>query len=417
MVKYAKIFTESVAQALLSLTTNKLRTILSLLGILIGIFSIIAVMSAVDSLEDNIKNGFKELGNDVLYVEKMPWTSDGDRNYWKYMKRPDPDYDDYSYIKERSKLAEYVNYCIFTGGKTIQFRDNSITNAFVMGATYDYIKLGSASISTGRYFTPLEYERGRNVIILGAVVAQNLFGNTSPIGETVKFLGQKFTVIGVLEKEGDNMFNFLNFDEVMWISHPTAKKYFNLSNTSRFGELLAVKANTNVQLDELKGEVTGILRAGRRLRPMEDNNFAVNELSMLEEMIGPVFSVMSLVGIVIGFFALIVGMFSVANIMFVSVKERTNIIGIKKALGATKAVILSEFLIESIILCVIGGAVGIALVGVVLNVLSSVSPLTFGLSSKNVILGVLCSILVGVISGFIPAFQASNLDPVEAIRQ
>ncbi len=390
---------------------------LSLLGILIGIFSIIAVMSAVDSLEDNIKNGFKELGNDVLYVEKMPWTEDGDRNYWKYRKRPNPDYDDYQTLAERSKLADIVSYCMFTGGKSISYRKNTIKQAFVMGSTYDYIKMGSATIEEGRYFTPLEYERGKNSIILGAVVAENLFGRIDPIGEQVKFLGQKFTVIGVLEKEGDNMFNFLNFDEVMWITHPTLKKYFNTTNTKNFGELLGIKAKSGGDLAELCGEVTGILRAGRRLRPMEEDNFAVNELSMLEEMIGPVFSILGAVGFIIGFFALIVGMFSVANIMFVSVKERTNIIGIKKALGATKSVILSEFLIESIILCTIGGIGGILLVAIVLKVLSSISPLVFGLSAFNVIFGVICSIIVGIIAGFIPAFQAANLDPVEAIRQ
>ncbi len=417
MVIYLKIAIESIKQALSALATNKLRTFLSLLGILIGIFSIIAVMSAVDSLEDNIKNGFSELGSDVIYIDKMPWNEDPNQNYWKYMKRPDPKISDYEIITEKSKLADFANFCIFNGGKTIKYKNNSISDAFIMGSTYEYIKLGTANIEQGRYFTQLEYDRGTNVIVLGAKIARGLFDNRSPIGEKVKFMGQQFRVIGVLEEEGENMFNFINLDEVLWISYQTAKKYINVSNSRMVGEMLSVKANDGVDMDELKGEVTGLLRAHRRLRPMEESDFAVNELSMLEQVIGPVFDMLNIVGVFIGIFALIVGMFSVANIMFVSVKERTNIIGIKKALGATKPIIISEFLIESIILCTIGGTMGIVLVALVMRALNELTPLSFSLSWVNIIIGVACSVVVGIIAGVIPAMQASNLDPVEAIRQ
>jgi len=181
--------------------------------------------------------------------------------------------------------------------------------------------------------------------------------------------------------------------------------------------MLSVKAKDGVDMDELKGEITGLLRAQRRLRPMEETDFAVNELSMLEQVIGPVFDMLNRVGIFIGIFALIVGMFSVANIMFVSVKERTNIIGIKKALGATKPIIVSEFLIESIILCTIGGTMGIGLVALAMRALNELTPLSFSLSWGNIVIGVAFSVIVGIIAGVIPAVQASNLDPVEAIRQ
>jgi len=417
MAIYFKIALESIKQALSALATNKLRTFLSLLGILIGIFSIIAVMSAVDSLEDNIKNGFSELGSDVIYIDKMPWNEDPNQNYWKYMKRPDPDIRDYDAITEKSKLTEFANFCIFNGGKTIKYGSNSISQAFIMGSTYDYLKQGTATIEGGRYFTPLEYDRGTNVLLLGAKIANGLFGNRSPIGEDVKFMGQQFRVIGVLEEEGENMFNFINLDEVIWISYETAKKYINVGNSRMVGEMLSIKAKEDVDMDELKGEITGILRAQRRLRPMEETDFAVNELSMLEQVIGPVFDMLNLVGIFIGIFALIVGMFSVANIMFVSVKERTNIIGIKKALGATKPIIVSEFLIESIILCTLGGTMGIALVAAVMRALNELTPLSFSLSWGNIIIGVAFSVVVGIIAGVVPAMQASNLDPVEAIRQ
>jgi putative ABC transport system permease protein len=417
MLKYLKITFESIRQALLSLTTNKLRTILSLLGIMIGIFCIIAVLSAVDSLEANIKEGFKELGNDVIYIDKMPWNEDPNQNYWKYMKRPEPTIKDAEALQKHSKLANSVNFCIFNGGKSIKYNSTSISNAFIMGTTYDYVKLKTATIEKGRYFTPLEYERGANGLILGATVAQSLFGKIDPIGEHVKFLGQSFQVVGVLKKEGENMFNFINFDEVIWIGYNTAKKYINVSNPRMVGEMLCVQAKEGVDLDELKGEVSGIMRAVRRLRPIEDDDFALNELSMLEQVIGPLFTVLNVVGFTIGIFALIVGMFSVANIMFVSVKERTNIIGIKKALGATKPIILSEFLIESIMLCLLGGTMGIALVFALLKVATALSGMHFGLSAFNIAIGVFFSVFVGVVSGLIPAIQAANLDPVEAIRK
>ncbi len=414
---YLKIFTESIKQAFSALATNKLRTILSLLGILIGIFSIIAVMSAVDSLEENIKSGFKELGSDVVYIDKMPWTEDPNQNYWKYAKRPDPTFKDYNAINERSKLAEFATFVIFNGGKTIFYENNSVSDAFIMGSTYEYIRLGSANIEKGRYFTQMEYDRGTNVMVLGAEVANSLFENKEAIGQYVKFMGQKFRVIGTLEAEGDNMFNFINFDEVIWITYNNAKRYINVSDPTKVGELLSIKALPGVEMDDIKGELTGILRAQRRLRPIQDNDFAVNELSMLENVIGPIFSMLNIVGGIIAFFALIVGMFSVANIMFVSVKERTNIIGIKKALGASKGIIVSEFLIESTILCTLGGLIGIGFVGLVMRVLNAYTPLSFSLSWGNIFIGVIASVIVGIISGIIPAIQASNLDPVEAIRQ
>ena len=250
-------------------------------------------------------------------------------------------------------------------------------------------------------------------MILGNTVAQTLFGNNSALGQDVKFLGQRFTVIGVLKAEGENMFNFMNFDEVIWIPYTTAKR---LLNAKQMGEMLCVQAKEGVELEELKGELTSIMRGVRKLRPVEDDNFAINEVSMLEQVIGPLFAVMNVVGFTIGIFALIVGMFSVSNIMFVSVKERTSLIGIKKALGASKPIILSEFLIESIILCLIGGISGIIFVKLLLAILSAVSPLSFDLSITNILIGLIFSMIVGVLSGIIPALQAANLDPVEAIR-
>jgi len=411
-----KIIYESIVQALQSLVGNKLRTFLSLLGITIGIFCIIAVKSAVDSLENSIKSGFNELGSDVIYVQTMPWGEDPGKNYWKYAKRPEPSFKDYTSISDKSRLSEYVAYTVFTGGKTIKYKSSSVSNAYIMGSTYDYKDMQSMDIEKGRYFTQQEYNSGANRIILGYQVAQALFNTLDPVGKEVKLFGQKYTIIGVLKSEGENMFNFLNFDEAIWISFNNLKRFINTNENSNVGKLLSVKARPDADVEELKGELTSIIRASRRLKPTEDENFALNELSMLSQVLDSVFGVMNFVGFIIGIFALIVGMFSVANIMFVSVKERTNIIGIKKALGAKRSIILLEFLIESIILCLIGGLVGLAFVIVVLKIISNSIPFEMFLSYGNVILGVSGSIIVGIISGIIPAVLASNLDPVVAMR-
>lgn len=412
-----KIIYEAIRQAADSMRGSKLRTFLSLLGITIGIFCIIAVKSAVDSLQANIVSGFNELGSDVIYVEKQPWNEDPGQNYWKYAKRPTQNYEDFKVINEKSNLAEAVSYSVFTGGRIIRYKSSSVSNAFIMGPTFDYTKIQNVEFEKGRHFTKQEYDSGVNKVILGATTAKELFNVVEPIGQSVKLFGQDFIVIGVLKEEGENMFNFLNFDEVIWISYNTIKKFVNTSDQSQVGRMLAAKVTPGVDLDEFKGELTGILRAKRRLRPSEKNNFELNELSMLSQVLDSVFGVLNLAGFIIGIFALIVGMFSVANIMFVSVKERTNIIGIKKAIGAKREIILLEFLIEAIILCLFGGIIGLVMVYAVLTAISNLVPeFPMNLSILNLAIGVFTSVIVGIISGLIPAMQASRLDPVEAMR-
>ncbi|HLO53286.1 MAG TPA: ABC transporter permease [Saprospiraceae bacterium] len=413
---FFKIVWESLNQALGSLRGNKLRTFLSLLGITIGIFCIIAVKSAVDSLQENIVSGFNELGSDVIYLDKMPWGEDPGENYWKYAKRPDASLEDFEAIKKRSKLAENASYTIFTGGKTIKFQSSSLSNAFIMGSTFEYASIQNLKLQEGRYFSTNEYETGANKVILGYKVYNELFKSLDGIGREVKLFGQDFQVIGHLESEGDNAFNFINFDDVIWVGFNTVKKYINVKDESSVGRMLNIKAKAGVDLEELKGETASIIRAVRRLKPMEDSNFALNELSMLSQVLDSVFKVLNFAGFLIGVFALVVGMFSVANIMFVSVKERTSIIGIKKALGAKRFIILLEFLIEAVILCLIGGLIGLVLVFITLKLISLAIPFAMTLSFSNILIGVLSSVIVGIISGILPALQASGMDPVEAIR-
>ncbi len=406
--------------AISQLLSNKLRTFLSLLGITIGIFCIIAVLSAVDSLEKSIRDGFSELGSDVIYVDREPWTEDPERNYWKYLRRPEPGMRDYEAITRRSDLADGAAYAFFVGGNTVKYESSSIEGAFYMGTTYEYQRLQNVEIEEGRYFSDLEYRNASNVVIIGSKVKDELFGERSALGKSVKMLGQKFKVIGILKEEGDDPFNFINFDDVIWTGLNTTRKFYSFDDYTKgfnYQKLLLVKAKEGVELDDLKDELTGIIRGVRRLKPLEEENFALNELSMFEEVLSGFFGVLNIAGFAIGIFALLVGMISVANIMFVSVKERTNIIGVKKALGAKKIFILLEFLMESIFLCILGGLMGLAMVYGLMKLISMVIPFELWLSLKNVIIGVSVSVIVGIVAGTIPALQAGKLDPVVAMRQ
>ena len=399
------------------LFNNRLRSFLSLLGISIGIFCIIAVKSAVDSLEDNIMTSFDKLGNDVIYVDRMPWNEDPNSNWWKYMRRPNPDFADYQAIKDRVKTAFKSSLAVFIPGKTLKYHSSSVEGAYMAGITEEYGDIYNFEYDKGRYFTSYEYTTGANKIILGYVLADQLFGTIEPVGKIVKIMGQKFQVIGVLKKEGNSLVSIIPYDEAVLVGYNTAKKLVNIKSNTNYGSMLNVKANRGVDLRDLGDEVTGVLRAHRKLRPREEENFAINQLTMFTNLLRPIFSVMNIVGLLIGGFAIIVGMFSVANIMFVSVKERTNIIGIKKALGAKKTVILLEFLIESVILCIVGGAIGLLIVIGVLKLVSNVFKYEMFISFGNISLAFILAVVIGIISGFIPALQAARMDPVEAMRQ
>lgn len=415
MLNFRHVFNESVAQAYNELVNNKLRTFLSLLGIMIGIFCIIAVQSAVDSLESNIRGSFEKLGNDIIYVDKSPWEDQGN-DYWKYMRRPRPSFEDYRAIEEKSKLTDMVSFSAFVGDKTIKFEKNVVEGVFVIGVTANYANIFRMDLSDGRFFNTNEAFNGANTVVIGTDVAENLFGSANPIGRTVTLGGKKLQVIGVIAKAGKSLINPLNFDQACLVPYKTAQFYINLRG-SRFFSQVNAKAKTDVSIGEYKDEITNVLRAERRLKPSEESNFSLNEMSMLDKIFDSVFGALQLAGIIIGGFAILVGIFSVANIMFVSVKERTNLIGIKMAVGAQRGMIMMEFLIESVILCLIGGIMGLILVFGVLYILSSFSDFKMTMSIGNITTGIVLSVLVGILSGVIPAYNASRLNPVEAIRQ
>ncbi|MCO6480639.1 MAG: ABC transporter permease [Phaeodactylibacter sp.] len=410
-----RVFTESIAQAFQQLRSNRMRSFLSLLGISIGIFCIIGVLSAVDSLEDNVRGSLEKLGSDIIYVTKWPWR-DASGDWWELIKRPNPDYEDYAVIEEKSHTSGLATFYVVVGFKTVKFGSNSVEGAVLIGSTFEFDEMFQLDYYKGRYFSPNEYHYGSNKAVIGYSVAEELFAGVEPIGRTMKMAGRKYEVIGVIEKAGDDLLNPMDFDDVILVSYPNARNLANLKSRYILDTTIAVKAGQNVSMQQLKDELKVILRAKRRLKPKEDDDFSLNELSMISSIFDSFFGVLNLIGIIIGLFAMLVGIVSVANIMFVSVKERTNIIGIKKALGAKRFVILLEFLIESIILCLIGGVVGLLLVSGIIRVLSNAIEFEMYLSFGNMVLGVMVSVIVGIISGVIPALQAARMDPVEAMR-
>lgn len=418
MKLFFRTILESFRLAWQQLRTSKLRSFLSLLGITIGIFCIIAVQSAVDSLEGSILDLFGGISKEILMIDVFPWDEDPQQNYWKYFRRPSPSESDYEGLANRLELADEVAFLVGLEGKTLKNGSNSLEGSTVMGTTLNFPEIQDMELAKGRYFSNREYESGATKVIIGADIEKELFPNQECLGKDLKLFGQKFQIIGVLEDEGDNPFNVQQMDVVTWMCYPTIKRFVNMKGKSRFqaGRIIYVKPKPNVRLAALRDEITGDMRAIRRLKPKEDDNFSINSIDQFTNIIEGFFGQVKIGGIIIGGFAIIVGLISVANIMFVSVKERTNIIGIKKALGAKRYIILSEFLIESVFLCLLGGILGILMVYLVAKGISAVIPFQITLSLKNIIVGVSSSIIIGIIAGMLPALQASSLDPVEAIR-
>lgn len=415
MLIFFKIITESIRQATQQLTGNRLRSFLSLLGISIGIFCIIGVLSAVDSLEDNIRGSMEKLGNDVIYIQKWPW-GDNSNNWWDLMKRPHPRYDEYEIIRDKSRSAQMSTFFVGAGPRVLKWKGNSVERAFLCGVTTEFATVFGMDFYRGRFFSASESYYSSNKVVLGYTVAQELFGNVDPVGKSIKLQGGTYEVIGVLESAGDELINPLDFDEAVIVTYNKVRSLINVKSP-RNDAFIAVKARNGTPLEKLEGELRTLVRNERRLNPREEDSFSFNQLTMVSDQFDQFFGVLNMLGGVIGFFSILVGGVSVANIMFVSVKERTSQIGVKKALGAKRHVILLEFLIEAIILCLLGGAMGLILVFIVTQILTNAIGFPMYIDLGNVILGSIMSIMIGVISGFIPALQASKLDPVEAMRQ
>lgn len=413
---FFKLTWESFRFAFSALKSNLTRTILSLLGVTVGIFAIIAVFTLVDSLENNIRSSFSFLGTNVMRVDRFPFATDGPpRNFpwWKYFRRPPATVAEYKFLQERLTNAEAVTISA-SANTIIKAGSNAYEGMQLTGVAYTYQNVFEVALEEGRYFSESEINAARNFAILGRKIANTLYPNQEIIGKEVKIKGMKFIVIGVFEEEGEGLFDLPSKDEACLIPYGAFNKMYY---TGRNGiePLIAVKGKTDdIGLIALENEMTGLLRAKRGLKPTEEDNFALNKTEFIQNAIGSIFDVISVAGWVIGGFSILVGGFGIANIMFVSVRERTNIIGIQKSLGAKNYFILFQFLFEAIFLSLIGGITGIVLVFFLSFV--QLGTLEIALSFGNILLGLGVSSIIGVVSGIVPATLAARMDPVEAIR-
>jgi len=409
-----KILQESFRFSIQALIGNKLRTLLSLLGVTIGIFAIISVFAVVDSLEKNIRNSIESLGENVVFVTKWPWSMGGDYPWWKYYQRPLPTIQELTALEQRLEVAEAATFVAGAGNKTAKFESNDVDGIGVAGVSHGYQDVYGFELSSGRYFSLLESATGKPVAIIGYNISEVLFDGENPLGKVIKFMGQKAIVIGVFDKAGDSIIGNSDDDNIV-IPVKFARNFLRLNSEST-NPMFMVKAKEGVSNEQLKDDITRVIRSVRRLSPKADDDFALNETSILSKGIDMMFGVIDLAGIIIGGFSLLVGGFGIANIMFVSVKERTNIIGIQKAIGAKNYFILLQFLFEAILLCLIGGALGLLLVYGGTVFANAYIDFDISLSTSNIVTGLWVSVLIGIISGMIPAVSASKLDPVEAIR-
>ena len=402
--------------AVQSVTVNRLRAMLSLLGITIGIFSIIAAFTMVDSLESNIRESVNSLGSDVVYVEKWPWTvSEGETEYpwWKYMNRPLVSYNEYQFIKQKSRYAR--NVCFLSAvGRRIEYGNNSLEGATIFGVTDGFEDIRSFEVEKGRYFSPIETKAGRNVVVLGSKIAKELFQGENPVGKYIEMMGRKVLVLGVLEQEGKGAFGSI-MDEVAILPLEYYTGFIDITSEAASPQIL-VQTKRRISVEELSSELTQLLRSYRRIRPSEEDNFALNQTSLINNQLDQLFAVLKIAGFFIGVFSIIVGGFGIANIMFVSVKERTHIIGIQKAVGAKKFFILAEFLFESVMLSVAGGVIGLVLVFIGASIITMSGNFTVTLTMNNILMGIGISSGIGLISGIFPAWQGARMNPVVAIN-
>ncbi len=408
---------ESISFAFTSIKTEKLRTFLSLFGVTIGIFSIVTVFCVVDSLRENIMEGVRSFGSDVMYINTFPMVTDMESveqmPWWEYLKRPAITQENFEFLASNSTGAANVVYSLM-GASQVSCGRRKADNVITIMTTEGLQNVMTFEIAQGRNFSPMEYSGNANVAIIGAEVAEDLFPDKDPIGQIVKVYGSKTVVVGVLKKQGESMATFIQTDDAVVLPIVYG---MNISSSAKDGGLLITNPRVGVSREEFIEELRLLMRSTRRLSPTEPDNFAINEMTMLMNMFDSIFSKIMLGGWVIGAFSLLIGCFGIANIMFVSVQERINQIGIQKALGAKKYVIVTQFLVESSFFSFIGGVLGILLVAglvALVNAVTDIFTITFSL--ENAVQGILIAIVIGVLSGILPALKAAGLRPVDAIN-
>lgn len=412
-MKLLTILSTSLTLAVKELLANKLRTFLSLFGITIGIFCIIGVLATVDSLEQKVQSDLKSIGNNTIYVDKWSYSGGPDYPWWKYMNRPAVKYEEMKFIQERSQL--YGAACFIVNRSiSADYKDNILSNLNLFGASEDFNKIQTIDIIEGRYLSAADFERGSPIAVIGYEVAVELYGSPEKaVGKLIGYSGRKLQVEGVIKKQGQSMVGGMDFDHAVIAPYRYFASLFNPDNNN---PNIMVQASKGIATAALQDELVGIMRQIRRLSPKQEDNFTCNDVAVFADQISSFFGQVSLGGWAIAILSLIVGAFGVANIMFVTVRERTSQIGLKKALGAKKRTILTEFLLESAFLCIIGGLIGLGLVWVLTLILGAFLPFPIFIAPNIIMLALGICIVLGIGSGIIPASIAAKMDPVVAIR-
>lgn len=411
MQKILRILWNSFLMALQELKVNKLRTFLSLFGITIGIFCIIGVLALVNSLKQKVQSDMNELGSNTVQVGKWEFLNTSDYPWWKFINRPEVKYSEFEFLKKNTGYAEHMYYLNNSNG-SLTYKDNTYSGN-IYGTSEEFNMVQTVDIEFGRYLNASEFKRGMAVAVIGQEIATQLFKSPElAIGKKISIDGKKVNVIGVIKKQGQ-MINIFQFDQSVVIPY----NYFaSIYNAEHLSPQIFVKGKEGVPNSALIDELRGLMRQVRRLSPKEDDNFALNDINLFREQIDMVFSSLNLGGWAIAGLSLLVGGFGIANIMFVTVRERRGQIGLKKAVGAKSRTIMTEFLIESAFLCIIGGLIGLFLVWVLTLILAPILPFPIVIAGSIIVLAFSICIGLGVLSGIIPATIAARLNPVVAIR-
>lgn len=410
---------EGVKIAFKAIISSRLRSFLTMLGVATGIFAITGILTMVNSLQVSLTENLSALGNTTIFVHHWPW-ADGGQEWYKFINRPRVSYRDYRVLKENLRRVKGVAYMATASRQTIRAEGRSVSSVEVVGVTHDLVSVTDQEFQAGRYFSPIESHLGSAVCLIGHGIAENLFPDIDPIGKHIRIKGKRFLVIGVREKMGMDLFGKSSEDDKVTIPYTFLEGMFNLNNRN-FEKMILVKADTREDLEYVESEITGLIRRARGLRPQAENNFAINKQEALMSRMEDFFGYLDIGGWVISIFSILIGGFSIGNIMYISVRERTSEIGVQKALGSTKPFILYQFISESVIICFLGGLLGLFFVfclGMIIQVILTVVnvPLSVSFSLADLGLGLGLAVGIGLISGFVPALMAARLDPVLAIR-
>lgn len=414
MRRFLEIIWSSLKMAIQEFRSNKLRTFLSLFGVTIGIFCIISVLSTVGSLEMAIQKDIKSLGSNSVYIDKWEYGGGPEYPWWKYVKRPEPTYAEMQALKLKVPSAKNVVFEIEVNDR-LEHSDNIVTGVMYYGVTEEFFNIQNVEITDGRPLQPSDFDMADNSLLIGYVVAEKLFGNPEKaVGQTVRMKNGKIGVIrGLIKKQGKSMIGGWEFDNSTIMSYGFLKQMTPEKNAN---PKIIVQAGEEVPMEMLKDELAGAMRSLRKLRPTQEDNFSLNDIDAFSNFASNIFSGVNKGGWAIAALSLVVGMFGVANIMFVTVRERTSQIGLKKAIGARKSTILTEFLLEAAFLCILGGLIGLLLVFILTQIFTAVLGFPIFISLDIMLLAIGICIAVGVIAGIIPASVAAKMDPVVAIR-